>query len=120
MIVVRPANEAPVRVGGPLAAEIGMLTGATVTLFGTIQATTPWRTIEPTRYEVLAIDGQKPHVGMLRVEQGEVWLESISPVRLEGAPDALRAQIGAKVYVLGAVRNGVLKVQSFGVIRRPD
>jgi hypothetical protein len=91
-----------------------------VALFGTVQATTPWRTIAPTRYEVLTIDGQKPHVGVLRVEREEVWLESDAPLRLEGVPDRLRGLNGAKVYVLGAVRDGVLLVQSFGVIRRPD
>jgi len=120
MIVVRLANGEPVRVDGPLAADVGRLTGATVALFGTVQATTPWRTIEPTRYEVLAIDGRKPHVGVLRVEREEVWLESSPPLRLEGTPDALRVQRGAKVYVLGPVRNGVLTVQSFGVISPPD
>ena len=120
MIVVRPATGEPVRVDGPLAADVGRLTGATVALFGTVQATAPWRTIEPTRYEVLEIDGQKPHVGFLRVEREEVWLESRPPLRLEGTPDALRVQHGAKVYVLGPALNGVLTVQSFGVIRAPD
>lgn len=120
MIVVRLASGEQVRVNGPLAAEVGRLTGATLGLVGPVQATTPWRTIVPTEYEILAIDGQKPHVGVLRVERGEVWLETSPPIRLEGTPDALRAQNGAKVYVLGALGNAVLVVQSFGVIRPPD
>jgi hypothetical protein len=121
MIAVRLSNGEQVLVNGPLAPEVGRLTGATLVLVGPVQATTPWRMIVPTGYEVLAIDGQKPQVGVLRVERnGGIWLETSPPIRLEGTPDALRAQNGAKVYVLGAVRNGVLMVQSFGVIRPPD
>jgi len=120
MIAVRLSNGEQVLVNGPLAPEVGRLTGATLVLVGPVQATTPWRTIVPTGYEVLAIDGQKPHVGVLRVERGEeVWLETRPPLRLEGTPDALRSQHGAKVYVLGALRDGVLSVQSFGVIKPP-
>lgn len=119
IIVVRLPRGEHVRVTGRLAAEIGRLTGASLVLVGPVQATTPWRTIVPTEYEVLAIDGQKPHVGVLRVDHGEVWLETSPPIRLEGAPDALRARSGAKVYVLGALRDGVLVVQSFGVINPP-
>ena len=120
MIAVRLSSGEQVLVNGPLAAEVGRLTGATLVLVGPVQATTPWRSIVPTGYEVLAIDGQKPHVGVLRVERGaEVWLDTRPPLRLEGTPDALRSQHGAKVYVLGALRDGVLAVQSFGVIKPP-
>lgn len=115
-VALRLSSGEHVRVNGPLAAEVGRLTGATLVLMGPVQATTPWRTIVPTQYEVVAIDGQKPYVGVLRVERDEVWLEMSPPIRLDGTTDALRAQNGAKIYVLGSLLNGVLVLQSFGVI----
>jgi len=117
MVALRLPTGEHVRVDGPLAAEVGRLTGASLVLVGAVQATTPWRTIVPTAYEVAAIDGQKPYVGVLRVEQNAMWLDTSPPIRLEEAPDALRAQNGAKVYVLGSLSGGVLVLQSFGVIR---
>lgn len=117
MVALRLPTGEHVRVNGPLAAEVGRLTGASLVLVGVVQTTTPWRTIVPSAYEVMAIDGQKPHVGVLRVEPDAVWLETNPPVRLEGTPEGLRAQNGAKIYVLGSLSEGVLVLQSFGVIR---
>jgi hypothetical protein len=117
MVVVRPADGDPVRVQGPLAAEVSRLTGATVALSGEVRSEGAWRVIEPTSYDILAIDGQKPHVGTLLVEGTEVRLESDSSLRLDGAPEALRRERGAKVYVIGPARDGAISVMSFGVIR---
>jgi hypothetical protein len=120
MVVVRPTDGAPVRVMGPLGAEVGRVTGATVALFGEVRTDGPWRTIEPAAYEILTIDGQRPYVGTLVVDGLEVRLESDSSLRLDGAPEALRREHGAKVYVIGPVRGGVLSVLSFGVIVRKE
>jgi hypothetical protein len=117
MVVVRPAQSAPVRVEGSLAAEVGRVTGATVALYGEVRADGPWRTIVATAYEILAINGQRPHVGVLMVDGADVRLEGDSTLRLEGAPDALRREHGSKVYIIGPERRGVLPVVSFGVIR---
>lgn len=117
MVVLRPAHGPPVRVDGPLADEVARLTGATVTLFGTAQPGSPYRTVAPTHYEIVAIDGEKPFVGVLRVEGDAVRLEGTPTLRLAGVPRALRDQAGARVYVLGSLRDGVVTVLSFGVIR---
>lgn len=119
-IVIRPASGDPVRVEGTLAPEIGRLTGAMVALFGPIRPETPLRAIEPRTYEIVSIEGQKPHVGVLQVEGAAVRLESDPALAVEGAPDALLQLDGAKVYILGPVQNGVLSVSSFGVIRPAD
>lgn len=119
-VVIRPSAGGAVAVEGALAAEVGRLTGATLAVYGQVRAGTPYRTVAPTGYEIVAIDGEKPHVGVLRVAGESVRLEGGTVVRLEGAPEALRNQAGATVYVLGPLRNGVVTVQSFGVIRPPS
>ena len=40
-------------------------------------------------------------------------------VQLAGVPDALRGQVGAKVWVVGRQTGAGLQVQSYGVIREP-
>jgi hypothetical protein len=118
-IAVRPASGDPVRVTGPLAAELGQLTGATVRLTGDVRQDAPWPVIEPSSYEVTAIDGQKPYVGILQVEGTDVRLNADSVLRLLDVPDLLRQQHGAKVYVLGSRRGDAIAITGFGVISPP-
>src|SRR3972149_970719 len=108
------SGEAPdVALIGPLAGELGRLVGARVSVTGwpaRNPAAVPERAVEGAAYEILAVDGERPYVGILA---GQDTLEVV------GAPPDLSARIGAKVFVTGVMRGGQLELRSYGVIRDP-
>jgi hypothetical protein len=116
-IVVRSADGQAVRLEGPLSEEVGTLTGATVAVFGTVRAGGPMNTIVVDRYDLLAVDGQVPYVGIVRIADGNVWLHGDRPLLLRGAGSTLESLVGAKVYVLGTRTADTVVVASMGVIR---
>jgi len=109
----------PVRLVGELAGELRRLAGATVRVRGTRTTGSPSDAIDAWSYEVLSIDGQHPHVGTLLVRGDSVWLAAVDTLQLVAAPDLLRTQAGAKVWIIGpATPDGrAVRVQSYGVIR---
>ncbi len=104
-------EERGVTLGGPLAEEIGRLSGAEVEVQGRLSN----GVLEATGYQIRSVNGSPALMGtveraaagglQLRTESGEV-------IRLSGAEPHLRA--GQKVWVQGA---RTMQVQSYGVIR---
>lgn len=108
-----------VAVLGPLRAELGTLHGAEVEVRGTAVANVqpaPLRAVLVTSYEVVAINGERPIVGVLEHKQDG---RSVSGTHLVGAPEELAQAVGSKVWVLGRPSNGGIVVQAYGIIRRP-
>ncbi len=52
-------------------------------------------------YEILAIDDERPHVGILVARDGALWLASSDTVQLAAAPNDLQSEAGAKVWIIG-------------------
>ena len=102
---------------GVLLPELRRLSGAMVSIRGSRTAATPLEGFEATAYEVTSIDGQRPSVGILQERDGGFVIAGADTVRLTGVPDALRRQVGAKVWVVGRQIEAGFQVQSYGVIR---
>ena len=108
-----------VNLSGVLRPELERLSGAVVSVQGSRTAAGPLEGFEATAYEVTSIDGQRPSVGILQERDGGFTIAGLETVRLAGVPDALRRQVGAKVWVVGRQTGSGLLVQSYGVIREP-
>jgi len=108
-----------VNLSGVLLPELRRLSGAVVSVRGSRTAAAPLERFEATEYEVTSIDGQRPSVGILQEMDGGFTVSGAETVRLAGVPDALRRQVGAKVWVVGRETGSGLQVQSYGVIREP-
>ena len=108
-----------VNLGGALSSELRQLSGAMVSVEGSRTGASPLEGFEATAYEVTSIDGQRPSVGILQERDGGFTIAAAETVRLAGIPDALRGQVGAKVWVVGRQTDSGLQVQSYGVIREP-
>ena len=108
-----------VNMGGVLLPELRRLSGAMVSVRGSRTTATPLEGFEATAYEVTSIDGQRPSVGILQERDGEFTIAGAETVRLTGVSDALRRQVGAKLWVVGRQTDSGLQVQSYGVIRDP-
>lgn len=107
---------------GPLSGELRRLVGARVRVTGwplTNPAAAPERAVEVAAYEILAVDGERPYVGIVVRRDDRLWLAGVDTLELLGAPPDLAAHIGAKVFVNGTVRSGQLVLRSYGVIREP-
>ena len=108
-----------VNLSGVLLPELQRLSGAMVSVQGSRTAAGPIEGFEAVAYEVASIDGQRPSVGILQELDGGFTIAGPETVRLAGVPDALRRQVGAKVWVVGRETGSGLQVQSYGVIREP-
>lgn len=107
---------------GELVPELRRLDGATVRAYGRLEGEGPGDAIDVVDYEILEIDGQRPRVGVLVMGEQGVALETEIGERfpLVGAPAGLRDRMGARVWVVGTVREGSLLLQSYGIIRPAD
>ncbi len=124
VVLQTTVDGARVRVGvtGPLRAELGQLVGAEVRVWGPAvpnRPPTPPRAIDVSRYEIVSVNGERPHVGELVLRVNGMWLISESEMRLANVPDDLSDLSGAWVWIVGPVRGEVLTVQTYGIIRRP-
>lgn len=115
-VVVRDARDRSVRVEGPLAEEIGRLSGAEVEVYGTSRPDPMYgQAITAARYTIRSVDGRPVVTGV--VEQGpdgqlQLRTDDGRVVRLTGGAAHLR--VGQKVWVQGPQ---TVQVQTFGVIR---
>ena len=110
-----------VRLLGEMVEELRRLSAATVRVEGTIvggarSAGLLGGSLNVKSYEVLAIDGERPHVGILVAGDGALWLASSDTVQLAAAPDDLQSEAGAKVWIIGQSAGAGLRVQSYGII----
>lgn len=95
---------------GPLAAELGRLSGADLEVDGRVGG----GEMEATGYRVLAVDGRPAWVGTVEAAPGGgllLRLEDGTPLGLGAGAAGLRA--GQKVWVQGP---GQVQVQTFGII----
>ncbi|HEU4641601.1 MAG TPA: hypothetical protein VFS44_04035 [Gemmatimonadaceae bacterium] len=105
---------------GAMAAELATLDGAEVTVRGRAGASpVPMgrggRAITVREYDIDAIAGRKPVVGILVADSAGVRVDS---VELADAPARLVELAGSKVWVIGArTPAGALRVDSYGVLR---
>jgi hypothetical protein len=115
-VVVREANGGSTLVEGPLAPEIGRLSGAEVEVTGTRRPDPlHGQSVHATDYVVHAVDGRPVVSGVVeRRPDGRLQLRADDgrTITLSGGEDHLRP--GQKVWVQGPV---TVQVQSYGVIR---
>lgn len=112
------ADGSATRLVGALLGELRSLSGAELAARGVMSAGGVGSSLDVREYEVLSIDGQRPHVGVVIARDGELWLASRDTLRLVPALAALGDRVGARIWVVGAsdsVRRE-LKIQSYGVI----
>jgi hypothetical protein len=84
---------------------------------GSLQGSRPAQTLEVMDYEIIDIDGEVPSTGLLREENGRLWLTGKDTLELSGAPAALGDKHGAKVWIVGRRSGNSLTVQSYGIIK---
>jgi hypothetical protein len=115
-VTLRGTNGQGARIDGPLAAEIGRLSGAEVEVTGSRQADPMHgQVIHASGYTVRSVDGRPVMVGVVeQAQDGQMQLrmEDGRVVRLAGGTGSLRA--GQKVWIQGPQS---MQVQTFGVIR---
>lgn len=109
-----------IRLGGALLGELRALSGAQLLVRGVPRSSGAEPSLDVREYEVLAIDGQRPRVGIVLARDGGLWLASSDTLRLVPALDALRERAGAKVWVVGTSDSAAreLRIQSYGVIAK--
>lgn len=106
-------------VTGRWESEIGRLSGARVEVVGPVTTSGyPGPTMEARRYELLAVDGERPAVGVLRGEGGAFYLETAAgdSVGLEAVPASFGDLGGAKLWVVTGEEGAVRR---YGVLRPP-
>jgi hypothetical protein len=125
-VTLQSEGRGPLRLQGDLAAELRRLSGAMVRVAGHSAggptggpAGVFGTGFDVRSYEIVAIDGERPHVGRVVVRGGESLLAAADTVRLVGAPADLTARPGSKVWVVGRHTASGIEVQSYGVIRAP-
>lgn len=113
------------RVVGDLESEIGSLQGARVRLSGTrVDDEGVGQAFHAVDYEIVDIRGEVPIVGTLLRIGSSFWIaepDSIGGARLQliGVPEAIGEATGGKIWVVGIRGTSEVRVQSYGVIRRP-
>ena len=115
LVTLTTADGRSVDLVGAWREELQNLTGAEVTVEGTPMGSV--REFDVSSYEIRAIEGERPLVGILAARDGALWLDGDESVRLVNVPAGLRSQVGAKVWMLGRQRDGGVYPQTYGVIR---
>lgn len=108
-----------VAVSGPHEEELARLAGARVRAVGRRDTSERWpgTVLEAAAYELLAVDGERPEVGILRRDGEGFYLEREGErLRLGAVSPGLAREVGAKVWVLTGAGGSVLR---YGVIRPP-
>ncbi len=113
------------RIVGPLETDLRALEGARLRAVGAgHEDTGGGEGFHVTDYDVLEIDGEAPVVGTLLRVDGDFWIaepDSVGGGRLQliGVPSAIGEATGGKIWVVGIRGSSEIRVQSYGVIRRP-
>jgi len=110
-------SDGSVELVGDLEPELRRLAGATLAVHGSLEGQPPARRLDVESYEITEIDGEPPSTGVLQSRDGYLWLAGRDTLKVVGAPEALQAKAGAKVWIVGARSGSELAVQSYGVIR---
>jgi hypothetical protein len=108
-----------------MAAEIGALQSGRVRLVGgRSDDDRPGPAFQAVAYDFLEIGGETPVVGTLLRVGSDFWVaepDSLGGERLQliGVPASIGADTGGKIWVVGVRGTTQIRVQSYGVIRRP-
>jgi hypothetical protein len=108
-----------VRLEGPLAEELRRVSGASVRAWGSRASGQPEDRLTVAGYAVDSVNGRPVYVGVVFQTPDGLVLRDAREWRLAGAPGALRALIGGKIYVAGSLSGDTITVESWGVIRQP-
>jgi hypothetical protein len=109
-VTLRTDDGRNVTVVGPLAAELGRLSGATVEVEGRMNGAD----VEPATYHVVSVDGRPVHLGIVEsAAGGELHLRLGDGSTIALGPGAGTLRPGQKVWVQGVTR---LHVQTFGIV----
>lgn len=111
----------PVALHGALDDELDHLQGAMLQVWGRVvpnEPPSPALAIDVTRYRIVAINGVRPLVGVLRVGPNGVQLVGDSTMTIQSPSAGLLSLQGAKLWVIGRTQSGRLVVESYGVIRQ--
>lgn len=103
----------PIVLAGALEPELRQLGGAQVDVFGELTGVAR-RSLNVHRYDVVAIDGERPVVGT--VLPGGQRIVAGDTLTVVGHADPL--PVGAKIWIVGRRDGAQLRLQSWGVIRR--
>lgn len=118
LVTLQRPEHPPLGLSGEPAGEMQRLSGATVEVEGTITRGPPGDALVLSRYRILEINGEEPFVGML-LRRGDTLLlaRAQDTVALRAAPGTLDPWEGAKLWITGPLAEGMVSVQSFGVLR---
>lgn len=113
-------EETSATVVGEYGDELARAAGARVRVWGAYRdGERPGRELEAAGYDILAVDGAEPAVGMLRHESGRGYYLATAggdELSLTGVPSGLGGRVGAKVWVVLGESGAV---QRYGVLREP-
>lgn len=115
-VVLDAWGRGQIAVIGDLRDEVGGLTGAVVRVAGAYAANVqprPAQAIEAVSYDILSVNGKHPYVGTLESDGGRLTLLGL---RVDAGGEALAGYVGRRVWVVGSVADGALRVESYGVI----
>lgn len=117
VMLERPGQPA-LQLSGDHESELRALDGAEVRIIGAPAATgIAGAGIDVERYEIIAIAGEAPFVGVLNADGSALELTDGTTLQLIGFPAPLRSP-GARVWVTGERAADTLRVRSAGIIRR--
>jgi len=115
-VIVKPRVGGPsVTLAGELAADIGRVSGADVWVSGVRTGETRAQ-MTVRRFAVRSVDGAPALDGTLQDRTGDLVLVTSDGREhvVANAPEALRRQVGARVWITGSLSTGAV---TFGVIR---
>lgn len=116
-VVLQLEEGASRRLVGALEEELRQLAGAVVAVWGERTDDFPGNALRVDGYRVVSVDGRSVHVGVLVETDEGIALESDGALHPISVPGALGRRVGAKVWIAAEERDGVLRVQSYGIIR---
>ena len=117
-VMLERAGETALQLSGDHVSELRALDGAEIRIIGAPAAPgVAGAGIDVERYEIIAIAGEAPFVGVLNADGAALELTDGTMLQLMGFPAPLRLP-GAKVWVTGERAADTLRVRSAGNIRR--
>jgi hypothetical protein len=120
-VVLRSSNSGSVAVTGALLGEIATLEGVEVSVTGPAIANnppSPPRAVDARSYDIVAVGGTPARAGVLTRRGETMWLAGArDTVELQSpTPPNLAVMIGSRVYLVGNVINGKLRVEAYGAV----
>jgi hypothetical protein len=112
-------REEAIVITGPYEPEIRRLIGAEVRVTGRrVAGDFPGPTLEAMSYEILSVDGERPLLGTLELDEGGFLLTTPegASVRLAAVSETLAESAGGRIWVILDANGGVAQ---YGILRGP-